>query len=104
MREIASVLFVINSLLFNLFYNGQQWITDIWYISVYLCFALLFYEHRQKSNLLKLAFYLAILRAVYNVGILIGLYKYNLDEKGFGILTGIILVFIITEKWPKHHI
>lgn len=100
MRTAGAIIFILNALIFNLVYDGQPWLQDLWFVTIYVSVAL-FIGPQSKNNVLKLAFYLAILRAVYNAGILFGLYKYDLDEKGFGILTGIILVFIITEKWPK---
>ena len=104
MKQAGAIIFILNALIFNLVYNGEPWLQDLWFVTIYVSVALFIGRPQNKNNVLKLAYYLAILRAVYNVGILIGLYKYDLDEKGFGILTGIILVFIITEKWPKQRI
>ena len=100
MKQVGAIIFILNALIFNLVYQGQAWLNDLWYVTIYISVAL-FIGPKNNSNILKMAFYLAILRAVYNIGILVGLYKYDLDEKGFGILTGITLIFIITEKWPR---
>jgi hypothetical protein len=102
----AGALFVFNALLFNFCYNGQEWLKDLWYVSFYLVVCLLFFYLKDLNEITKAAFWVAVVRTIYNLGIFIKLIEYNTSKKNDGLICLIVLILIycdskIIRRWVK---
>jgi hypothetical protein len=94
----AGALFIFNSLLFNFCYNGQEWLKDLWYVSFYLVVCLLLFSYKDLNEIMNAAFWVAIVRTGYNLGIFIKLIEYNTSKSNDGLICLIVLILIYFDS------
>lgn len=80
---------------FNVIQINEDFRSNAFYVINNLMFCVLFY--RQKSYLLKLAFFVAVEKFIYKLGMLLGFYEFN---KGYSdyLSLGVIIAFMIFDK------
>lgn len=86
---------------FNIIQLNEDFRSNVFYVINNLIFCILFY--RQKSYLLRLAFFVAVEKFIYKVGMLVGFYEFN---KGYSdyLSIGVMVAFMIYDKikWRFH--
>jgi len=80
---------------FNVIQLNEDFRSNVFYVINNLMFCILFY--RQKSYLLRLAFFIAVEKFIYKLGMLVGIYEFN---KGYSdyLSIGVMVAFMIYDK------
>lgn len=79
------------------FLPESKLLNDAWFVSMYVAIAYLFYQYK-NDHLARMAFCIAIVRAAYNLAIMVGAKTYN--SNGTELILGIMAVLILIT-WRK---
>lgn len=93
-------LFLINAIVYNLLFNGSEWMSDLWYVMNYIAIALLLWPSVDRNKVAYVAFVACCIRILYNVGLLLKIYTYDFRYANYGVLSLFILTLIFFEvRW-----
>lgn len=83
---------------YNYFYEGQEWMRDLWFVLFYFTITYLFSMFWKVHSLVRLNVFIWVLRFFYNLGILLNLWVYDNKYANYGVLAISLLVFIVNES------
>ena len=80
---------------FNIIQINEDIRSNIFYVINNLMFCIFFYK--QKSYLLRLAFFVAVEKFIYKLGMLLSIYEFNKGYSDF-LSIGVMIAFMIFDK------
>ena len=97
--QITAAIVVILAF-YNLFYTGQVWLANLWYVCNYGVIASLLHTYYKRNVLLRIAYFVVITRLVYNFGIFIGIVEYDKTNESY-FVPFFTLFLLIISKWLR---
>lgn len=97
----SCVLLIFIKNLFNLWFEGQQWLTNVYFFVEALIVLLLFCAYPIQDRVRDLGIWVSAFNTSYMFMRLIGLWKYDfVGQKYFvPVMTGIIILFYGIQEW-----
>ena len=80
---------------FNIIQINEDIRSNVFYVINNLMFCIFFYK--QKSYLLRLAFFVAVEKFIYKLGMLLGIYKFNKGYSDF-LSISVMIAFMVFDK------